>query len=105
MSQGLASYTSSYWTPAPYYIATKHAFPVENNMGFLFDLPRRNPVSGPWYFGEGRENIPGTRELILRSDPEYFAVDGILPTINGKPMVDVNSAPYLFDRNDHTFRV
>ena len=78
-------------------------YPLERNMGFLWDLPRRNPVATPWFFGEG--TVPGSRELIMRPDPEYFASDGVIPTVNGKPLVDVSSEAYNFNRREHTFRV
>ena len=98
-----ASYTSTYWQPGPEYFPMKSFYPIANNLGFLFDIPRENPIAGPHYYGEG--SVPGDRRLIMRSDPEYYAVDGYIPTINGKPMIDMNDKAYAFDRSKYTFTV
>ena len=102
INAGLASYTNTYWLPGSDYETRTAAYPISGNLGFLFDLPRTNPIAGPWYYGEG--TLPGDRKLVMKSQPEYYAVDRTLPTINGRPMVDIESAPYKFDREQYTFR-
>ena len=98
-----ACYTAAYWNPEPSYSKMTSLYPIERNLGFLWHLPHRNPVATPWFYGEG--TLPGVRHIVTRPDPEYFAVDGILPTINGKPMVDISDPAYGFDRNKYTFRI
>ena len=101
----VASFTSTYWVPGPNYERIDSTIPITGNLGFLFDLPRKQPIAGPWYYGEGRNDIAGDRRLIFRPDPEYYAVDNIIPTINGKPMVDINDPAYTFDRTKFTVNI
>ena len=100
--QHTASYTSTYWIPGNNYETIKASYPISGHLGFMFDLPREQPVAGPWYFGEGREYIAGDRRMVYRSDPEYFAVDNVIPAVNGKAMVDVSDPAYSFNREDWT---
>ena len=96
------SYTAAYWQPGANYSTTTSLYPIERDLGFIFALPHRNPVATPWFYGE--DTPIGTRHLVMRPNPEYFAVDGILPTYpGGKPMVDIDDPAYGFDRSHWTF--
>ena len=96
------SITSSYYS-APT-TSVQAAYPIENNLGFLIDIPHTQPVSTPWYFGENP--VAGRRELTMRSDPEMFAVDNVIPYLTPKiPWVDIQHASYNFNRAKHTYYI
>ena len=101
----LASFTSTYWVPGPDYETVDTAFPISGHLGFLLDIPRAQPVASPWVYGEGNEYSAGDRRLVYRPDPEYYAVDNVIPTLNGKPMVDTSDPAYRFDRSKFTISV
>ena len=75
-----------------------------NTLGFHIDIPHRPPVATPWYFGENP--VEGRRELVTRADPEYFAVNNIVPWLTPKiPLVDITDPSYRFSRANWTFYV
>ena len=76
---------------------------VENDLGFVFDIPRRDPVSTPWYFGENA--FPDNRELSFSSYPEMFSVDNTLPTVAGYPRVNPGSFAASISRSRNVVRI
>ena len=98
----VASFTSAYWDQGPNFVEVSGSLPIARNLGFMFDIPRRQPIAGPWFYGEGRNYIAGDRREVYRSDPQYTAVDNVIPTLNGKPMVDISDPAYTFDRSRFT---
>ena len=94
--------TSPYWVaPAS---TVRFVMPVDNTLGYQIDIPYPPPVATPWYFGENP--VIGRRELVMRADPEYFAVDGIIPYLAPKiPLVDIFDPSYAFDRSKYTFHI
>lgn len=95
--------TQPYWTPPPVYSTRKTLKPVANTYGFQFTLPWPQPTSAGTYFGEGA--VPGRRELVYRSDPEWHAVQNILPSSGGVPLINPYTAEMKFDREHYTARV
>ena len=92
-----------YWAPEQNNVQTLKPFDYQ---GFLFNLPYQDPVSTPMgYSGDGSENIYGKRELVFTTQPEYFAVGGIVPTTAGIPRMDINSAAAKHSREHFTVRV
>ena len=97
-----ASATSALYT-APS-ATTQFPYPMTNHLGFFIDIPHTAPVSTPWYFGENP--VEGRRELSMRPDPEYFAVDNIIPYVTEKiPLVNIHDPSYNFNRAKHTFYI
>lgn len=64
-------------------------FPIENHYAFHTDIPLRDPVSTPWYYGENA--LPDRREIVTMTYPELYAVDNVLPTVGGVPRIDPRS--------------
>ena len=94
----VSSFTSSYWIPGINYQTRTSLYPIERNLGFLWDIPLEQPVASPWYFGDGNQYIAGTRKLVFRPDPQLYPVGNYVPAINGQPMV----SQYKFDRETFT---
>jgi hypothetical protein len=98
----MSSITSSYYTPDPDRL--QYTYPLANHLGFFIDIPHKPPVATPWYFGENA--LPGRRELVMRGDPEYFAVDNIIPHLTESiPLVNMNDPSYQFRRAKYTFYI
>ena len=95
--------TNPFWTPEPAFIAQTSLKPISNTLGFQFNLPWPDPTTAGFYYGEGPQY--GRRELIYRSDPEYFARQNILPSIGGVPRFNPYDPIYKFDRSRYTARV
>ena len=95
--------TSPYWTPPFQWRPQKTLQPITNTYGFQFTLPWNMPTSAGYYFGEGA--VPGRRELVYRSDPEWFATQGILPSSGNVPLVNPYTQEMNFDRAHYTVRV
>ena len=94
--------TNPFWTPLPTRIQAMR--PQEGHLGFQIDIPYPPPVATPWYHGENP--VIGRRELIMRADPEYFAVDNVIPYLTPNiPLVDIFDPSYSFDRQKYTFHV
>ena len=92
--------TSPYWTVPPTTIKTLK--PIINNPGFLFVLPWPDVSTAGFYHGQ--RPVPGRKELIFRDDPEYFAVDGIVPATAGIPRINPYDPVYKFSREKFTVR-
>lgn len=96
------SATSALYTPPS--STVRYPYPISGHSGFMIDIPHTPPVATPWYFGENP--VEGRRELTMRPDPEYFAVDNIIPYLTDKiPLVDIGHASYHFNRAKHTFHI
>ena len=86
------------------FYAKKTIMPLENHLGFLIDIPHRAPLATPYYFGENP--VMGRRELVARPDPEYFAVNNVIPMLTEKiPLVDIQDPAYKFSRARYTYYV
>jgi len=92
-----------YWSPPQYTTTTLK--PISGNIGFLLNLPYPDPVSSPFYYGEGSENIYGKREMVYSTLPEMYAVGNIMPMTAGVPRVDPNSFQATYSREKHTVRI
>ena len=93
--------TNPYWTPKPIFsTGTKGQKSFANNLGFFFKLPVADIQTSGYYFGENP--IPDRRELVFRSEPEYYAVDGKVPSSGGLPKYDPRDPMYAFKRSDYT---
>ena len=92
--------TNPYWTPST--IKRKSLPPITNTLGFQFTLPWPDVQTAGWYHGQGA--IPGRKELVFRADPEYFPVQGIVPSTAGIPRINPYAPEFKFDRGKYTVR-
>ena len=97
---GLQNATNPYWQPDPIYTWGIKSQPKFDGYGFTFKLPWRDPVTAGWYFGEGP--VPQRRELVFRSDPEYFPVLNTVPSSGGLPKYNLYDPAFQFKRSDYT---
>lgn len=78
--------------------------PMTGHLGYEIDIPYSAPMSTPYYFGENP--VIGRRELVTRADPEYFAIDNVIPMLTEKiPLVDLSDPSYSFSRAKYTYFV
>ena len=84
------------------------SFEIEKSEPFFGDLGYSNVIPWPlihtagfWHDG----TIPTERKLIMRADPEYFAVDDLIRSNNNLPTVDAAKAIFNFDRNEWSIAV
>ena len=95
--------THPYWTPPRDYRIQKSLLPVAHNLGFQFALPWPLPSTAGPYFGQNPQW--GRRELVTSALPEWFAVDGIIPSTANQPLMNPYTAEMRFSRAEHTKRV
>ena len=94
--------THPYWNPPAEFKPHKGLLGPENHRGFFFKLPHPDIQTAGWYFGENP--MPDRRELSFKANPEYFAVDGILPASGGVPKFDPRKEIYKYKRSDFTVK-
>ena len=70
--------TQIYWNPPKEYFKQTFLQPVANTLGFWVEIPPPDPVTSGWYFGEGRENVFGDRNLSFDTRPEIYAIDNTI---------------------------
>lgn len=107
MSTPGISMTDPYWVPSPLYqnagrILTSNTIPF-GDLGFRHEIPVPMPVTiGNSYFGsnEGALNLP--KQLVHSNQGEYFARGGYIRTSAGKPMVNIYSPEFNFERSQVT---
>ena len=93
--------TNPYWAPeAVYSTGVKGQKTFENHRGFFFKLPHPDIQTSGFYFGENPGY--GRRQLVFRSDPEYYAVDRTVPSSGGVPKYNPRDPIYAFDRSKFT---
>ena len=69
-------------------------------MGFFFKLPHPDVTTAGYYFGENP--VDGRRELVFRSDPEYYSVDNTIPSSGKVPKINPYDPIYSFSREKFT---
>ena len=83
-------------------------FGIQKSAPFFGDIGYSNPIPWPlvktvgWWTGG---TIPEEKALILRADPEYFAVNNLIRTNAGLATIDVNDPIYQFEREDYTIPI
>ena len=93
----------AYTTPQQFY-PVSYTMPLSGHLGFKIDIPHTPPVATPFYFGE--HPVIGRRELVTRGDPEYFAVNNVIPMLTDKvPLVNINDPAYSFSRAKYTYHL
>ena len=93
--------THPYWAPKPIFsTGQKGQRTFENNLGFFFKLPHPDIQTAGTYFGENPEY--GRRELVFRSDPEYFSVQNTISSSGGLPKYNPYDPIYAFSREKFT---
>ena len=95
--------TQPYWTPDPYFKTQSSLKPIANTLGFQIPIPWPDPTTMGYYFGENPQY--GRRELVYRSDPEYYARDNVIPSVGGVPRINPYDPIYSFSREKYTARV
>ena len=91
--------TNPYWAP-PSFLQPHKGLNAINNYGFFFKLPHTDIQTAGYYFGENP--VYGRRELVSSAQPEYHAVDGIIPASGGLPMINPKNPIYSFKREKVT---
>jgi len=95
----MASFTNVFWAPPKQFVSKSFLKPISGHLGFQINIPTPDPVTSGFYYGEGPPiyNVrPPT--VVTRSDPEYYTVGGVLPTVAGRPRVDPQSKEMKFSR-------
>ena len=92
--------TSVYWAPKSIYRGIQGQKRVTGTYNFQFDLPWPDVTTSGWYGGE--EPVPQRRELVYNSQPEYTAVQNIVPSSGKVPKYNVYDPIYHYKRADQT---
>ena len=92
-----------YWAP-PQFTKT-FLKPISGHTGFLMNIPYPDPVSTPFYYGEGSQDIYGKRELVYSTLPELYAIGNVMPHTAGYPRVNPRSFAARHSREQHTVRI
>ena len=88
--------TSPYWSTESFLTTKKYQPLQERRLGFTFDPPHRDVVTAGWYYGEGA--LPDRRELVYSAQPEYYAVQDIIPSVGGIPRANPYDRIYHHSR-------
>lgn len=94
---------NAYWAPPQYTVTQEMS--RSGHIGFFMNLPYPDPITQPWSYGEGNENIYGKRELVFTTLPEMYAVGNVLPMTSGIPRVDPRSFQAQHSREHYTLKV
>jgi len=98
--------TKNYYTNESTHIARSQQ--LWDDLGYSLDIPWNTVYTAGW-----QESKPHhadgpvwgyERKMITRSDPEYFAADGIIRS-NVIPEINIHDPRYSFDRRDYTYSV
>ena len=94
--------THPYWVAPAVFRPQKSVKPIAHDLGFQWTMQWPLPVTMGSYFGSNPEW--GRRQDVYRSDPEFFAVDNIIPSTAGIPLMNPYTAEMRFDREKFTKR-
>ena len=80
-------FTNVYWQPEKYNTPRQFQKPISGHLGIDFDIPKQDPVTAGWYFGQNPVLVTAQRKSLSRgAQPEYFlSGDKVLPTVGGYP--------------------
>jgi hypothetical protein len=93
--------TKNYYTNESTHI--QRSYEDWNHYSYSLAIPWNEVYTNGWQ--EQKPDIWGyERKLITRSDPEYFAPDGIIRS-NILPQINPNDPIYSFDRAEYTFDI
>lgn len=96
--------TNPFYTAPDTDYTVSYTMPLTGHLGYQIDIPYEAPMATPFYFGENP--VIGRRELVTRPDPEYFAIDNVVPMLTEKiPLVDLSDPSYSFSRAQYTYFV
>ena len=96
----IAGITNTQFHPSQFEITKSK--PFFGDLGYSLPIPwPLISTAGFWHDG----TIPTERKLIMRADPEYFAVNDLIRTNNGLATVDASKAIFNFDRNEWSIAV
>ena len=94
--------TQPYWNSENFSTKQRSVRPIENTYGFDFTLPWPDLTTAGWY--NGQNPVPQRQELVFRDDPEWFAVQNIVPASGGIPRYNIHSPEFKFNRENYTVR-
>ena len=95
--------SNTYWSK-PENTVTSMPRRLDNDLGFRINIPHRDPVSTPFYYGEGTQNIYGDRKHVFSTLPELHAIDNVMPHTAGFARIDPTSLAARFSRESVTVR-
>ena len=80
----MVSFTNVYWVPHND-IPKQTIYPISRHQNFNFDPPVAEPVTAGWFVPNDKGPMLNERTTLQTSmKPEYYAVDGQVPTRGGK---------------------
>ena len=77
--------------------------PMFRNQGFFLPIAWPLEYNTGWWF-DGPNDVHA-RQLITRSDPEFFALNNTVRANNSLATINVNEPRYMFDRDDYTYDI
>ena len=95
--------TSPYWFQPEFQTKRSHK-PLTRHLGFQMAIPWPLPVTvGAIYAGEGA--APDRREITTSAFGEWFAVNNIIPSTGGVPMINVKEPRFQYSREKFVHRI
>ena len=95
--------TSPYWNQFEFDTRKFHK-PIAGNLGFTPVIPWPLPVTvGAIYSGDGA--IPDRRQICIKPWGEYFAVNDIIPSTGGVPLINVHEKRFQYSRDKFCYRI
>ena len=101
------SMTHPYWTPpqGQLFQTIKYENTMPGDLGFRNPIPVPLPATLGFYGGSNESELDMPKKLTLSSQPEYFLRGNYLPTIKGKPRVNMYLPMYNYSRDAHSVSI
>ena len=98
-----ANFTNVFWTAPKQFHTQTFLKPISGHLGFQINIPKPDPVTSGFYYGENPPiNNVRAPTVVTRSDPEWYVVDGTMPTVAGHARMDPTSKAMKFSRAKYT---
>ena len=95
--------TSPYWFQ-PEFQPKQELKSIAGDLGFQMRIPWPLPVTvGAIYSGEGA--APDRREITTSPFGEWFAVDNVIPSSGGVPLVNVKEPRFQYSRSKYVHTI
>ena len=95
--------TSPYWFQ-PEFQPKQMLKSLTGHLGFQTQIPWPQPVTvGAIYSGDGA--LPDRREITTSPFGEWYAIDNIIPSSGGVPLVNVNEPRFQYSRAKFVHRI
>ena len=95
--------TSPYWVQ-PDFQPKQMLKGMAGHLGFINRIPWPQPVTvGAIYSGQG--SLPDRREMTTSAFGEWFAIDNIIPSSGGVPLINVKEPRFQYSREQFVHRI